>query len=242
MPWHWNEKAGRYQDDETGRFLSRAHLEELLADSIRHSADTSGQLSDWVSNGQIRPAAWAEIFKQELKEEYIRQYLAGIGGRSMMTSKDWGKLGQMLKEQYKYFDKFAEQVAAGNLSQAQIDMRSSMYFNSASEAYNKANGKTAVKWGADEVQWVIGPVKTEHCQDCQERAALGWQLCGPSGGFPVDGGEAFPGDGNSQCLTDCHCGLNHRNSSNGTIFGGEPLPEYSYLYESRKPVEWVRPN
>ena len=207
--WIWDKNAKRYRDLRNGRFLS-ARLAVLYSEqSMLTSYVASDTIVTFVVSGDITPSIWHEVFKAEIKDEYIRQYLAGIGGLSNMTSADWGSIGGMLTEQYKYLDGFAEAVAAGNLSQLQIANRANMYINSAREAFERALRRTAEKDGYDEENWVLGFVVTEHCATCESREGEGWK---PIGYFPP------PGDGSTDCLTNCNCHLEFRKSGTGEIF------------------------
>jgi len=48
--------------------------------------------------------------------------------------------------------------------------------------------------------WVLGAA--EHCPDCLDLAGRGW--------MPIEELEQVPGDGNTQCLTNCQCSLDYR--------------------------------
>lgn len=212
MSWKWNEKAARYMwvNGKT-RFLSRAQVMSWVDASLRASTQATSTLAQLAHDKMLSPADWQTAMRREIKDEYIRQYLLGRGGRDQMTSKDWGKLGAMLKEQYKYLDGFQADVAAGNLTQDQIRARSEMYVNSAREAYERTQGAVAERWGADQERWVIDPT-AENCGDCIAYQAEGWQAIGY---FP------FPGDGSTQCLTNCRCHKEYRISESDTMFGAE---------------------
>lgn len=166
--WYWNPAAQRYQDAATGRFLAGDKVLEWTRESISASQAASDKLAELVAERALSPDAWELLMREELKREYIRQYLAGIGGQAQMTQADWGSIGGMLKEQYiGHLDIFADEIAAGKLSEAQIRSRARMYFESAKEAYERANA----------------------------RARSGGELVLP----------AYPGDGQTVCLTNCHC-------------------------------------
>lgn len=55
-----------------------------------------------------------------------------------------------------------------------------------------------------QLYWVLGPVKTQHCDDCLRYAAGGPYDRPGSGGNEL---EATPGDGHTSCGAACHCGL-----------------------------------
>lgn len=204
MPWGWDPVAHRYRDIETGRFLSRARALELVQQSIDASGIASDQLASYAASGALSAADYGSFFREEIKREYLRQYLLGIGGREQMTAADWGSIGGMLREQYGWLQGFLDEIASGNLTEAQIMARARMYLNSAREAYERAHAKTAVAGGMTEELWALG--EAEHCPDCLAYAAEGWQ---PVGTFPE------PGDGSTQCLTNCQCHKAYRNPETG---------------------------
>lgn len=220
--YRWNISAQRYQDTVTGRFISRAEVLAFVDEALAASRAASDTLVTLLAEGTLAPNDWRNAFWEELKREYIREYLSGIGGRAVMTQADWGSIGGMLKEQVAYLNNFAAEIALGNLSEGQIRFRAQMYLNSAREAHERARSRAAGKFGADEIQWVLYP-EAEHCDTCQGRADQGWQPIAPNGGFPdpdAPEGGAFPADGTSQCLTNDQCSTQYRNSKTGEAWEG----------------------
>ena len=199
MGWKWNKTAGRYYDTDTGRFLSRARALEYVDESIAATESVVDTLAGYVADGFLAPDDFAVLAWEEVKEEYIRQYMLGRGGRAQMTQADWGSVGGSLSEQMRYFKPFMEEVAKGNLSKGQIRSRLRMYINSAREAYERAQAKVAAMTGQDEVIWVRS-LAAESCPDCEAFADIGWQKVAddPYGG-------AMPGTGDTRCLTSCRC-------------------------------------
>ena len=201
MDWVWDPRVQRYRDLTTGRFLSNANALDLVKGSLDVSGAVSDQMGQMVAENLVSPAHWKSAFREEIKREYIRQYELGIGGRAQMASRDWGSIGGMLKEQYSHLDKFEDQIAAGELTEAQITARSRMYTNSAREAYERAQGRVAEKQGMTEQLWVVN-YALENCDDCLALEAQGWVSIGT---YPN-----IPGDGRTQCKTNCGCSLEYR--------------------------------
>jgi hypothetical protein len=208
MIYFWDSSVGRYRGQD-GRFVARSTIDSFVSRSLAASRNVSDTLGQLVSNGLVNVDDWKLSFRQEIKDEYIRQYLTGKGGLEQMISKDWGSIGGMLKEQYGYLDGFAQDIAAGNLSEAQIMARSDMYINSASEALERAKERVATSLGFDLVEWVVD-TSLENCDDCLNFQSMGVV---PVDEDPYDG--AYPGSGDTQCLTNCGCHLEYSNSDSG---------------------------
>jgi len=113
----WLPDIQRYRDLDTGRFLPRATVQEFAAEAIRASDNVVSSLSQMVADGLLDVSGWESMMRQELKTAYIQEYILGRGGLAQMTQADWGSIGGMLSEQYKYLDKFALEVADGQLSE-----------------------------------------------------------------------------------------------------------------------------
>lgn len=209
--YYWDELIGRYRD-ERGRFVSKETVYQWVNKSIQISGDIVSTLSSYVYDGTISVTDWMGAMQREIKDEYIRQYLSFVGGRQAMTQSDWGRVGGMLTEQYKYLKGFARDIASGNLTEAQINARAQMYINSAREARERAREIAATKAGYDEVYWELNP-QLENCPDCVEFNGMDWQLAEDD---PYKG--AFPGSGDTVCLTACGCQLVWRNGKTGVEY------------------------
>jgi hypothetical protein len=212
MAWRYDPVARRYRDSETGRFLSRARAHELLDQSRTTGQDEVTRLAGLLAGGQIDPSDWRIRMRQEIKAEVIRQYLLGRGGRSQMMPSDWGRVGGIISEQYRYLDRnegsFYAQVLTDELSEGTIAHRSRMYINSTREAYERALITRLRGSPFDEERWFLGAA--ENCADCSDLAARGWVPKGSLG--------TMPGAGQTACLTNCHCHIRYRESATGKVF------------------------
>lgn len=199
MPgWTWVPKAARYRETDTGQWMKHERVLELVGESRQAGGEATTQYAGMVSEGRLSPNDWNGLMRKEIKEEYITQYTAGRGGRNAMTPSDWGRIGAMTKEQYKYLGEFQKDLP--NLSEAQIAARSRMYMNSSIQGYESGRSVAVTIAGAVEELWVLGD--TEHCDGCKDLAAMGW--------VPVGEHETFPGAGDTACLTNCACHMEYR--------------------------------
>jgi hypothetical protein len=193
--WYWDEIVKRYRNPETGRFVGITEMNALRPLFINWQKDRLVGLVNVYEAGSINIRAFEKQVKSILRDTYKDLYAMGAGGRNGMTPKDWGRLGAMLKEQYRYLNPFLDQIARGDLSNAQISARLKMYINSANEALWKAytrdfplelpaypgDGSTAClvncqcEWEIIQREdgydcfWRLGAA--EHCPDCMVRAS-----------------------------------------------------------------------
>lgn len=200
MAFTFDAVSDRYRDTTTGRYVTRSQALEFVDRSLDASRPVVTQFATLVADGSISPADWNGRMREEIKGEYIRQYLLGRGGVGSMTQEDYGSIGGMLADQYRYLDGFYAEIRAGDLTEAQIAARSRMYVNSAREAYERGH-RRAIRGTRSEVRWNLGSTE-EHCGDCLDLAARGW--------MDIDDLDIYPGGGSTQCLTNCDCNLSYQ--------------------------------
>jgi len=210
MAWQWSKSTNRYRDTVTGRFIPRTSVLGWVADSLSGSKNAVTALAEMADpdNPILSPGDWRNAMREQIKGEYLRQYMLGRGGRDQMGPVDWGSIGGSLAEQYKWLDSFAADVEAGNLSEAQIRARAQMYIDSAREAYERGYQRAELATGVDEVRWRLDAA-AENCPDCIAFDAMGWQKITDD---PYNG--CVPGSGCTVCLVACKCSLEYRSSSN----------------------------
>lgn len=179
----------------------------------------------WVrqlKGGDLSVDEFGGRFLDEIKHSNINQYMLGRGGRAQMTSADWGRVGAMIKEQYQYFrgprpgggTPLFDQLE--NLSAKQIARRATMYINASREAFEKGQYQSIIAAGFIEVFWSLGIA--EHCPDCLDQNTVGWR--------PIADLPFFPGQGSTQCLTNCKCFLTYRDAAGQVRFvahGWQPV-------------------
>lgn len=206
MPrFNFRQRVASFWNRTVGRAVPRLRIgreAERLA--------TLSPVRDWanqVYSGEMPLDVWQQTMRQELKTRYVQQYLAGRGGIGPMTQADYGSIGGMLADQYRYLDGFTAQIAEGKLSEAQIGQRSEMYMNSSREAYERGQKRATEVAGLKEVIWI--KTAQESCSDCIDLSNLGWQKAEPWP-FQVGGQHAIPGSGATICLTNCRCYLDYR--------------------------------
>jgi hypothetical protein len=199
MPYQYLNDVYRYRDTETGRFVSQRTIDSYVRRSIESSTAATADLSKAAANLEIDGATFRLQAREQIKREYMRAYMLGRGGRNNMTSKDWGIVGQQLRQQYAYLDRFVADIGKGRYDENPngIQNRLAMYMNSARQAYSRAElevrgipalpmmpgqGKTQCLTNCKctlqmkkegklwHIFWKLG--KAEHCPDCDNLSRL----------------------------------------------------------------------
>lgn len=106
---------------------------------------------------------------------------------------EFGRVGQTLREQYAFLNKFAADIAAGRVSEAQALARIKMYGNACQQSYwaEYAERSTGL------INWKISPA--ENCPNCLSNMA--------GSPYTKETLPNYPGDGSTQCKANCKCYL-----------------------------------
>lgn len=196
----YDNRTQRYRDLSTGRFISN----DTILDTLEKRIDTGMQNLERYLNAALDPNNsytlddYRDAYVTELKTLHIQMALVGVGGKNNATQSLYGKVGNTLKQEYRYLNNFIDDIVSGNLTPSQIKARQNMYANKIWNSYWLARTDKAREVFTQERR-VLQPA--EHCDDCIALAAVGWQ---PIGTLPK------PADGSTQCLSNCRCIMEYR--------------------------------
>lgn len=87
------------------------------------------------------PREFERLMREQIKAEAIRQYLLGHGGQEGLTPADYGSIGGVVADQYRYLGGLIAHMEAGDYSPQQVAALASMYINSTREAYERAKAR-----------------------------------------------------------------------------------------------------
>lgn len=171
--WRWNQQARRYYvttegaqslGQKPGTFVSQAQMVTLRDAFIGEQKQRMNSWATELSSGRITVQQWTLLMRDEIKTNHIAQYLLAHGGRDTMTQADWGRLGQTIRQQYGYLQNFAQQVANGDLTEAQIAARARMYVESSSQSFGQGH---AAAMGAPDLPQQPGDGRTQCLSNCK---------------------------------------------------------------------------
>ena len=115
MPYRWEPNAGvsgRYRDTSTGRYVQGATVRREL-DRYLDTADPANALAEALRGRQVSLADWEVGMRRVVKNTHLNAIALERGGWANMTPADYGRAGQIIREQYGYLKGFANDIASG---------------------------------------------------------------------------------------------------------------------------------
>ncbi len=175
---------------EATRNLNRANVEKYQRRILK--------LSEQLIAGELSFTEWQREMAASLKVVHVQNYVLGRGGIDLVSSDNWLSVGRELKRQYTYLRKFARDIKSEKLSKRQLLARSQMYADSATTSFWAGEQDTAIAAGYTEMRRHLSAA--DHCEDCPQYAASGWQK---AGSLPMPTQQC-------QCRVRCKCWVEWR--------------------------------
>lgn len=196
----WNAGAGRYVNRATGRFVAQADIVAVMEQRIEAGIGRLQDMARGVVRGQVEVGALQDAGIVELRRLNTQLAALGRGGWAQMDARDWGRVGAHLRQEYGYWRRFMQDVAGGNLTEAQINNRLSMYGSHAWQSYWMQDETAKRAAGAVEERNILDD-GARHCGECPALTAQGWV---PIGTMPPPGAR--------ECRAWCRCQIERRNA------------------------------
>lgn len=190
----YDNSAQRWRDTSNGRFLSNATVNDEMFRHADATHESLQSLTQQLYSGQISLAGWQIAVATELKDAHLAQAMFAAGGKANMGFAEYGRVGQTLREQYGFLDRFAQDIAAGRVSPAQALARVNLYGNATTQSYW---GQYAQNHRGKLFYYRLSA--SEHCGDCVAREA--------GNPYTFETLKGYPGDGSTQCKANDRCTL-----------------------------------
>ena len=150
MPYRWEPStgaSGRYRD-ERGRFVASSTVRREL-DRYLDNSDPAKALAEALRGRQVSLADWEVAMRRHVKNVNLNAIALERGGWSNLTPSDFGRVGQIVREQYAYLKGFAADIASGKQRlDGTLGTRAKLYSQAArtslykSKAANMSGGVT----------------------------------------------------------------------------------------------------
>ena len=196
--WSYDPRSGRYRG-ANGRFLSQSAIEALVDGRANKLGTLLRSLTKRLSDGAIDLAQWQESVRELLKLAHVQAAIIGHGGRDSMTASDWGRIGQGLREEYRYLENFARDLLAGRVSPPMAVARIGLYAQAIRKSYWQGTELRQGKQGYSMMRRILDP-QAIHCDDCRIYASRGLV---PIGSLPMPGQRCA-------CRSNCKCRVEYK--------------------------------
>jgi hypothetical protein len=197
----YNPRNLRYQDRQTGRFVSERFIRSTVDSIIATESAKMRTIGEQFQSGAINFAEWQLQSAALLKTLHSSMGAAANGGINNMSNADLGFLGTRIKKQYEYLRKLTNDIRSGKQPlDAKFLNRCASYPEAARNTYERMRERAAKKSDLTEQKSVLsGGESCKGANSCIGEAAKGWVRIG--GLVPI---------GQRKCLTRCKCRMLYR--------------------------------
>lgn len=184
--------SGRYRDTHTGRYVAGQLVRNELDTYLANSDNAAGLLAQQLRDRGISLADWELAMRREIKRTHLNAIAMQRGGWANMTPSDYGRAGQIIREQYAYLRRFAQEIADGKRLDGTLNVRAKLYTQAGRTSYYKslqANMK-------DGITMVMSRrTARDSCRGCIELDGKWFRLGDPRYRLP----------GQRECRSNCRC-------------------------------------
>jgi hypothetical protein len=203
--WSYDQKSGRFRD-EKGRFLSKEAVEKLVDKRIDKVEASLRRYTRMLIDGAITLDQWQGSVRESLKAAHIQAAIIGHGGRAGMGSAEYGRIGQRLREEYAYLQRFTSDLLGNRLSAPMALARIGLYAQSVRGSYWQGAELRQQQQGYSLMRRILDS-QAQHCQDCLRYAAQGIVSLGT---LPLPGQRC-------ECGARCRCTVRYFRQQPATV-------------------------
>jgi hypothetical protein len=195
--WSFDPRTGRYRNEQ-GRFLSQKAVEALVDGKIAAMERSVRRYTKMLAEGSITLDQWQGSMREAIKAAHIQAAIVGHGGRTGMSSSDYGRVGQRLRQEYAYLQNFALDMLEQRMSAPMAMARASLYAQSVRGSFWEGGAIRQEKQGFSLMKRLLD-AQAQHCEDCLAYASRGIV---PIGSVPLPGQRCA-------CRARCRCGVQY---------------------------------
>lgn len=179
LSYAWDDRLRNYVDlsQRPPRMVKRAVITDLLRTVVDGAERRMGLLGRMFAAGEITGRQFYELMTREVKLATNVSTALAKGGWHNVTFSDWGANGAQLRGEYGRLRDFAQAVARGELSPAQIEARAKLYANTAYGRYWEIEQAGQQARGM-KLERLLTARDDKVCSICVAEAKRGWQPIG----------------------------------------------------------------
>jgi hypothetical protein len=203
--WSYDPVSGRYRG-ENGRFLSPKAIEALVDGRVGKLSKQLKQYTQMLADRSITIDQWQGSVREAIKAAHIQAAVLGQGGRDALSASDYGRIGQKLRQEYRYLERFVRDLLGGDVSSAHALNRIGLYAESVRSSYWEGTTVRQSQQGYSLMRRILDG-QAVHCQDCIGYAQRGIV---PIGSLPMPGQRC-------ECRARCKCSIEYLRQQAPTV-------------------------
>lgn len=195
----WDDAAGRYRNAR-GHFVSREDVRSAIDKYLDNKTGQFKVLGEQLRDREISIAQWQRAMEREIAKVHLANLAAAKGGWHNLNQADYGRVGRIVRSEYKYLRAPAKQIEAGLSLNGRFMQRVQQYAQAGRATYHIIEAREMEVRGFDECR-TVRHVR-DSCEECVRLAALGWQSIG-----------TIKLPGLRICMRNCRCTMEYRKST-----------------------------
>lgn len=155
--WVWDEDERVWVNEDNGEAMTPAEMVQVrdaIADGAEELHTTWPPPEDeeepteddgrdnflWLLFlGLITLTVWEERMRTAVRDAVIAQWLVGRGGVDQLTDEDRARLEALILLQWQFLNEFAQAIATGTLSEAQIAWQAGLYYSDTVRSFEQGH-------------------------------------------------------------------------------------------------------
>lgn len=195
LQFAYDARLGQFRDLATGRAVSRAKVLNLVDQESTQLAIRMQGHTRLLTQGRIDLPEWQRRCADELKMSHLRIAVLASGGKTRITSQQYGVVGRELRTQYEFLVNFSQDLKDGKLTKEQAVARAGFYGKSARTTFHKVEKVTRAREGFVEAKRSLD-AGAMHCPSCISYDTQGLWL-------PLE--QVIVPTVNCECFHFCRC-------------------------------------
>lgn len=196
--WSYDPISGRYRRP-SGQFMSEKAVAALVDGRIEKMSSNLRRYTRMLADGAITLDQWQGSVREAIKTAHIQATLLGHGGRDGLGPAEYGRIGQRLRQEYAYLQRFASDILAGRVSAPMALARVQLYAESVRGSYWEGATIRQERQGYSLMRRILDS-QAQHCDDCLRYASAGLR---PIGSLPLPGQRC-------ECKARCRCSVQYK--------------------------------
>ncbi len=185
---------------ESGRFVSRADVMRMVDEETQRGQVRLRAIARLLVSERIDVPEFQTRMAEAIKGSHIRLGVLGAGGKGAMTQRNYGQIGRVLRDEFKYLRGFGQAITAGELSESQVMRRAELYATSARLSFFALEKQSRQRSGVRLAKRSLDP-QARHCSDCLRHSTNGrW--------VPIE--KIVPVGSRCRCRNKCRCSVQYR--------------------------------